>query len=464
MVIPDLGDEILRVPTLGERKIDSPLGLSKVFGDAIADYIEDGHTVLMQHDRGEVAAQVQAGKSPPAFEKAGPRSRIYFDPSKARAAIVTCGGLCPGINNVIRELVRTLFLAYDVRTIFGIPYGFEGFVPRYGHEPVMLDPDVVDEIHEQGGSVLASSRGQQSTEDIVDCLERMNISMLFTIGGDGTLRAAHEIHNEVTKRGLKIAVVGVPKTIDNDIAYVQKTFGLETAFSIAGQAIRSAHVEAKGAPYGLGLVKVMGRLSGFIAANAALALNEVNFVLIPEVPFDLEGPEGLFAALERRFQRKNHAVIIVAEGAGQEHLNCDLSRRDPSGNPVLADIGVFLRDALIAHFKSRGHRVSLKYIDPSYMVRAAPANAHDAIYCIQLAQNAAHAAMAGKTGLLVGSWNDFFTHVPLELAISKRNTLSPEDPLWLNVLFATGQPEKMRAGAGRRRVVPADRKRGAGET
>jgi len=452
----DLRDEELRVPTLGDARIDSPLGLSQVFGDAIADYVEDGHTVLLHHDRAEVEERVRSNRGLPAFEKAGPRSRIYFDSSKVRAAIVTCGGLCPGINNVIRELVRTLCLGYGVRTVFGIRYGCEGFVPHYGHEPVMLDPEVVDEIHEKGGSVLATSRGNQPTDEIVDCLERMNISMLFAIGGDGTLRAADEIYDEVAKRGLKIAIVGIPKTIDNDISYVQKTFGLETAFSIAGQAIRSAHIEAKGAPHGLGLVKVMGRLSGFIAANAALALNEVNFVLIPEISFDLEGPNGLFSALERRFQRKDHAVIIVAEGAGQEHLKPDPSKRDLSGNPVLADIGVFLRDALTEHFKaSGGHTVSLKYIDPSYMVRAAPANAHDAIYCIQLAQNAAHAAMAGKTGLLVGCWNDFFTHVPLKVAASKRKTLSPEDPLWLNVLFATGQPPRMING--RDRLVEAHR-------
>ncbi len=440
----DLKDEELRVPTLGEAKIDSPLGLSQVFGDAIADYVEDGHTVLLHHDRAQIQARLREGRNLPAFEKAGPRSRIYFDPSKARAAIVTCGGLCPGINNVIRELVRTLCLGYGVRTVFGIRYGYEGFIARYKHEPVMLDPEIVDEIHEKGGSVLATSRGEQPTEEIVDCLERMNVSMLFTIGGDGTLRAAAEIYEEVARRGLKIAVIGIPKTIDNDISYVQKTFGLETAFSIAGQAIRSAHIEAKGAPYGLGLVKVMGRLSGFIAANAALALNEVNFVLIPELPFDLEGPNGLFSALERRFQRKDHAVIAVAEGAGQAHLDAAPARKDRSGNIVPGDIGVFLRDAIQRHFADSGsHTVSLKYIDPSYMVRAAPANAHDAIYCIQLAQNAAHAAMAGKTGLLVGSWNDFFTHVPLKIAAFKRKTLSPEDPLWLNVLFATGQPPLM---------------------
>ncbi len=444
----DLQDEDLRVPALGEARIDSPLGLSQAYGDSIADYVEDGHTVLLHHDRAEIQARLRDGKNLPAFEKAGPRSKVYFDPSKCRAAIVTCGGLCPGINNVIRELVRTLCLAYRVPPVFGIRYGYEGFIASFAHEPVMLDPDIVDEIHEKGGSVLASSRGEQPTVEIVDCLERMNISMLFTIGGDGTLRAAHEIFDEVTRRGLKIAVIGIPKTIDNDISYVQKTFGLETAFSIAGQAIRSAHIEAKGVPRGLGLVKIMGRLSGFVAANAALALNEVNFVLIPEVPFDLDGPSGLYEALERRFQRKDHAVIAVAEGAGQAHLRPDPTKKDASGNQVLGDVGVFLRDALTDHFREPGHNpVSLKYIDPSYMVRAAPANAHDAIYCIQLAQNAAHAAMAGKTGILVGSWNDFFTHVPLKVATSSRKTLSPEDPLWLNVLFATGQPPLMINGA-----------------
>jgi 6-phosphofructokinase 1 len=440
----DLKDEELRVPTLGTARINSPLNLSSVYGDNIANYIEDGHTVLLHHDRGEITDRLAASRNVPAFEKAGPRARIYFDPSKTRAAIVTCGGLCPGINNVIRELVRTLSLAYGVRTIFGIRYGYQGFIPEYAHEPMMLDPDIVDEIHEKGGSILSSSRGSQPTPAIVDCLERMNISVLFTIGGDGTLRAAAEIFEEVSARGLKIAVIGIPKTIDNDISYVQKTFGLDTAFSIAGQAIRAAHVESKGAPYGIGLVKVMGRLSGFIAANAALGLNEVNFVLIPEVPFDLEGSNGLFAALERRFQRKDHAVIIVAEGAGQRYLEGRSNDRDPSGNPILNDIGAFLRDAIKRYFEDKGpHPVNLKYIDPSYMVRAVPANAQDAVYCIRLAQNAAHAAMAGKTGMLVGSWNDLFTNVPLQLAASKKKTLSPEDPLWLNVLFATGQPVRM---------------------
>jgi 6-phosphofructokinase 1 len=305
-------------------------------------------------------------------------------------------------------------------------------------------PQNIDDIHEKGGSILSSSRGPQNMAEVVDCLDRMNISILFTIGGDGTLRGAEKIYEEIKKRGLEISVIGIPKTVDNDICYVEKTFGLESAFAIAAEAIRSAHIEAIGAPYGIGLVKVMGRMSGFIAANAALALNEVNFVLIPEVPFDLEGPQGLLKAIEKRLKKRGHAVIIVAEGAGQQYIMDGAGRKDDSGNPVLGDIGIFLKTEIKKYFKENTDLyVNLKYIDPSYLVRSVPANAHDAIYCMQLAQNAVHAGMAGKTSMIVGSWNSHFTHVPIKLATSQKKVLSPEDPLWLNVLEATGQPIKM---------------------
>jgi 6-phosphofructokinase 1 len=435
----------LKIDSLGEARIPSPLGLSTICGDNVANYVEDAASVLIEPDRQLILERITMGKPVLAFEKAGPRPKIYFDPSKTRVAIVTCGGLCPGINNVIRSLVRTLMLSYGVKKVFGIRYGYQGFIPSYGHEPLTLDPEVVDDIHEKGGSILSSSRGMQSVEEIVDCLERMNISILFTIGGDGTIAGAQEIYEEVKKRGLKIAVMGIPKTIDNDISFVQKTFGLETAFEVAAQAIDAAHTEAKGAPFGIGLVKVMGRLSGFIAANAALALSAVNLCLIPELPFDLEGEKGLFRVLERRFTQKDHIVIIVAEGAGQKYVDeaCQ-NLKDASGNRVLGDVGIFLKDALKKYFKEkRNIDVNLKYIDPSYMIRAVAANAHDAIFCLQLAQNAVHAAMAGKTGCLVGSWNEQFTHVPMQLAISKRKQLSLEDPLWLSVLQETGQPHSM---------------------
>jgi 6-phosphofructokinase 1 len=437
----NLTPEQLRIAALGPATIPSPLGLSTVCGDGVANYVVDTESVLYDLDRDRTQARLRAGQALPAFERAGPRARIFFDPAGTRAAIVTCGGLCPGINNVIRSLVMTLHHGYGVRTIYGIRYGFQGFIPRYGHEPLPLDPEVVDDIHEKGGSILASSRGRQDAGQILDCLQRLGVCLLFVIGGDGTLRGALAIHEEARRRGLALSVIGIPKTIDNDIAFVQQTFGLETAFAAAAEAIRCAHIEAKGTPNGLGLVKVMGRNSGFIAANAALALNDVNYVLVPEVPFDLEGPRGLFRVLESRLRRKKHAVIVVAEGAGQQYVAEADGRRDPSGNPVLGDIGSFLKTRIERYFLERTDlEVNVKYIDPSYLVRSVAANAHDAIFCMRLAQNAVHAGLAGKTGMLVGNWNDEITHVPLALTASRSKRLSPEDSLWLNVLEATGQP------------------------
>ena len=439
-----LNPQDLKVDSIGEAHVPSPLGLGTVGGDAEADYVQDGRCVLYSTDRDQVVADVKAGLEPPAFELAGPRKSIFFDPARVKAAIVTCGGLCPGINNVIRTLVFELHYRYGVRHILGIRYGYRGFIPKYGYEPVPLTPEDVKDIHERGGSALSSSRGEQDEKEVVDFLQRKGICLLFTIGGDGTLRGALAIHREIARRGLPIAVIGIPKTIDNDIAFVERTFGLETAFTVAAESIRTAHTEAIGAPNGVGIVKVMGRMSGYIAANAALAMNEVNFCLIPEVSFGLEGSFGLFALTEQRLRQRDHAVIIVAEGAGQEFVEDKTGKKDESGNVVLGDIGVFLKDKIKGYFKEHTDLyVNIKYIDPSYMVRAVPANAHDAIYCIQLAQNAVHAGMAGKTGIIIGQWNGQFTHVPIALATSRRKVLSPEDPLWLSVLESTGQPVKI---------------------
>ena len=426
-----------RVPitTLGEARRPSPLARKRT-----GAFVPDNRYIRYAV---ETADETPVDEDV-AFEKAGARERIFFDPDKTKAAIVTCGGLCPGINNVIRTLVFELHYRYGVRTTLGIRYGYRGFIPKYGHEPLTLTPENVADIHERGGSLLSSSRGGQDPKEIVDYLQRKGINLLFAIGGDGTLRGAGAVYQEIKKRGLRVCVVGIPKTIDNDIAFVERTFGLETAFSVAAESIRSAHTEAIGAPNGIGIVKVMGRLSGYIAANAALALNEVNFCLIPEVTFGLEGSFGLLALLEQRLRRRGHAVIIVAEGAGQEFVEDYSGRKDESGNPVLGDIGVFLKDSAKKYFKEHTDLdVNVKYIDPSYMVRSVPANAHDAIYCIQLAQNAVHAGMAGKTGMIIGQWSGQFTHVPISLATSRRKVLSPEDPLWLSVLESTGQPYKI---------------------
>ena len=373
------------------------------------------------------------------FEAAGPRKKLYFDPSRAKCAIVTCGGLCPGLNDVIRAIVMEAHHAYHVPSIMGIRYGLEGFIPACGHQPMELTPERVADIHRFGGTILGSSRGPQSAEEIVDSLERSNVSILFVIGGDGSMKAALSISREVQARNLKIAVIGIPKTIDNDINFVPQSFGFDTAVDKATEAIGCAHVEAVGTPNGIGIVKLMGRESGFIAAQAALALREANFVLIPEAPFQLYGEGGLLPALEARLRLRGHAVIIAAEGAGQ-HLLQRNEARDASGNPVLADVGSLLKNAISEYLRDK-MPFSIKYIDPSYIIRSVPANANDRVYCGFLGQHAVHAAMAGRTEMVVAKIMDHYVHIPLELVTKKRRKLNIRSGLWRAVLESTGQGE-----------------------
>jgi len=386
---------------------------------------------------------MQSGQEPESFEKAGPKEFIYFEPAKTKVAIVTCGGLCPGLNNVIRGIVTQLYHRYQVTSVFGIKYGYEGLIPESNHPYVELDPETVDDIHKDGGTILGSSRGSQNISKMVDTLERLNINILFTIGGDGTLHGAHEIYKEVTKRNLKISIGCVPKTIDNDINHIEKSFGFETAFTIARDILLNAHYEAKGALNGIALVKLMGRDSGFIAANAALAVPDVNFVLIPEMDFDLYGQNGFFEHLKKRLATRRHAVIVVAEGAGQFLFQNPESEKDASGNVLNKDIGVLLREKMKEYYAQQNFPVTIKYIDPSYILRSAPANANDSKFCSMLAQNAVHAAMAGHTDFVVGCWNSMFTLLPIPIAITERKKINLDSELWWSVLEATGQPSSM---------------------
>ena len=377
------------------------------------------------------------------FEKAGPRKRMFFEPNNTKAAIITCGGLCPGINDVIRAIVRELYFGYGVHSILGIPYGYNGLINLHKYKPIPLNPEFVDNIHTLGGTVLGSSRGGgDKVKEMVDNLEFLEVNILFTIGGDGTLKGAHGLIEEIERRGLKISVVGIPKTIDNDISYIQSSFGFETAFSLATDAITCASIEADNAPMGIGLVKLMGRHSGFIATNATLAMNDVNFVFVPEVPFKMDGPDGFLFALEKRLLARDHAVICMAEGAGQDILVADAANQetDASNNVKLEDVGLWMKNRIVEYFKSRDLEVNLKYIDPSYMIRSAPACPNDSIYCLLLGQNAVHAAMAGKTDLIIGRWNNIYTHVPITLATSKRKFLNPNSVFWRNLMSATRQP------------------------
>jgi 6-phosphofructokinase 1 len=375
------------------------------------------------------------------FELSGPRENIFFQAENATAAIVTCGGLCPGLNAVIRGLVMQLWHNYGCKNILGIRYGYRG-LGKEGQEPLKLTPDLVSGIKAQGGTILGSSRGTPPTTELVDTLERRNIDMLFVIGGDGTMRGANAIWKEVKTRECPISVIGIPKTIDNDIPYVRQTFGFETAVSEAAAAINVAEIEAKGSPNGIGLVKLMGRHAGFITASATIASGHPNFCLIPEVEFSLEGKAGLFALLKERLDQRNHAVIVVAEGAGQEMVASEGT--DASGNANLGDIGVFLKKRIKSFFSEQGITVNMKYIEPSYLIRSAPPIASDQLYCDQLARAAVHAGMSGKGGMLVGNWNGRLIHIPMKALQGKNKQVNPSGELWFSVRENTGQPEQIK--------------------
>jgi 6-phosphofructokinase 1 len=429
MIDRDLDFSIRR---LGECRVRSPLTGVR--------FVRDDERVLYHGWLEDIRPWLAGRADPPAMEAAGPRESIFFDPATTAAAIVTCGGLCPGLNDVIRAIVMSLHDHYGIRTIHGFRYGYEGLVKRHGHEPIPLTPAAVDRIHHLGGSMLGSSRGPQDPAEMVQSLERMGVRLLFAIGGDGTLRGAQAIAEEATRRGLDLAVIGIPKTIDNDVQFVQVTFGFETAVTEARRATSAAAREAESARNGVGLVKLMGRDSGFIAAFTALVDTHVDFCLIPEVPFTVD---ALLAALRPRLESRGHAVIVVAEGAGQDLLRRE-EQRDASGNVKYGDVGIFLRDTIREHFRDAGVELNLKYIDPSYTIRSVPANAHDSALCLLLGHNAVHAGMTGRTNMVVGFWNNEFTHVPISLAARNRKMIEPDGMLWSSVLGATGQPRDMR--------------------
>ena len=435
------------IETLGEAKFESPFLYSSVYGDARANFVPDTDKILFdtrydqsmpREKNGDFAADSNL------MEKAGPRKKIYFDPARVTAGICTCGGLCPGLNDVIRSVVRSLMLGYKVKNVWGFRYGFKGMLKTPPAPPMRLDTDIVDEIHKVGGTILGSARGGgEYPDEIVDTLMRYKINMLFVIGGDGTQKGAQRLAETAQKRGYEIAVVGIPKTIDNDLMFVQKSFGFETAVEKAQEAVSAAHTEAKGSFNGIGLVKLMGRDSGFIAAQTALASHEANFVLIPEVPFSLYGPNGLLKLLEQRLNRKGHALIVVAEGAGQDILEQEFGKkdeRDAGGNKKLQDIGSYLKDKIVHYFKELSMDTTVRYIDPSYIIRASVPVSSDALYCSRLGSNAVHAAMSGRTKLLISFWNGAFTHVPARLVTTGRSTLNPESSLWRDVLESTLQP------------------------
>lgn len=415
----------MEITSLGEPRFPSPL-------DRSVDDLARIPVHVVRSPRKPVQPEVL-------FELSGPRTKLFFDPAKTRAGIVTCGGLCPGLNNVIRSLFLELHHHYGVKEVLGFRGGYRGLAPE-GPEPIVLTPEFVDDIHREGGTVLGTSRGPVDTGLAVENLIRRGVDILFTIGGDGTQRGGNELYQEAKRRGHNLAVVGVPKTIDNDVAYVSRTFGYLTAVEEASEVLTRAHTEVHSVENGIALVKLMGRHAGFIAAGATIANQDVNFTLIPEVPFKLDGERGFLAVLKRRMIQRKHAVIVIAEGAGQDLLEAEAEDRDASGNVKLGDIGIYMREKIEAYFKSQNLPILMRYFDPSYIIRSVPADAEDAVLCDLFARGAVHAAMAGKTGLIIGLLHDKFIHVPIEMVVKEKKRLSPNAPIWQAVLAATGQP------------------------
>jgi 6-phosphofructokinase 1 len=420
------------IARLGECRIPSPMSGVR--------FTVDDERVLYHAELRDMKEWIGKNDDPPSMEAAGPREKIFFDPSKIACGIVTCGGLCPGLNDVVRSIVLSLYHHYGVKKVYGFRFGYERLIRRYEHKPLELTPDTVNRINEIGGTILGSSRGPQDPAEMARTLADLKVGIIFAIGGDGTLRGAQKIADEAGRQGLVLSVIGIPKTIDNDISYVQNSFGFETAVTEARRATYAANIESESARNGIGLVKLMGRDSGFIAAYSVLADSQVNFCLVPEVTFTLE---RLLAELQRRLEGRGHAVIVAAEGAGQDLME-QTAERDASGNIKYGDIGIFLRDRVKDHFKRIGVEINLKYIDPSYAIRSVPANPHDSAFCLLMGQSAVHAGMSGRTNMVISFWNHKLTHVPISLAVSQRKKIDPEGALWSSVLSSTGQPKDMR--------------------
>ncbi|MEW2500262.1 ATP-dependent 6-phosphofructokinase [Amycolatopsis sp. CA-161197] len=446
----------LGVRRLGECRYDSPFSEMLSTKQTSPHYVAEGDRVLLEDTVSMLAEHSLPPGEVPSFEAAGPRRKIYFDPARVTAGVVTCGGLCPGLNNVIRGLVQELAVHYKVKRILGFRNGLQGLTEQHRYDTIELTPERVRDIHNAGGTILGSSRGGQDADEMVDSLVLRGVDIMFVIGGDGGMRAATFLGKAIRARGLDIAVIGVPKTIDNDLPFTDQSFGFQSAFARATDFISAVSVEAAASPNGVGIVKLMGRHSGFIASYAALSANSADIVLIPEVPFALEGEDGLLAHVEQRVRAKGYVVIVLAEGAGQDLLEQhglpQLNGTDASGNVKLGNIGELLKQRITAHLQSVGLPPTMRYIDPSYAVRSIAANAYDAVYCLRLAHAAVHAAMAGHTEAAVARWRRRFVHVPLSLMTSRRNQVDPDGDLWMSVLETTCQPAEFGSAPDRVRV------------
>mmetsp|Transcript_20291 Transcript_20291/g.48093 ORF Transcript_20291/g.48093 Transcript_20291/m.48093 type:complete len:415 (+) Transcript_20291:167-1411(+) len=365
--------------------------------------------------------------------RANAARQLFWEPNKVKAAVVTCGGLCPGLNSIIRGVTKCLWNEYGVREILGITAGYNGLSDPETHPPVKLTEEMVRDIHMKGGSIIKAARGGFDAEKICDNLQRLGITVLFLVGGDGTQFAGHLLYEAARKRRLAVSIVGIPKSIDNDVVLFDRTFGFDTAVAKASEVIRNALVEASSCDRGVGIVKLMGRDSGFVAMHAATAADVVDLCMIPEVKVDMK---DVIEHVDATLAKKKYMVIAVAEGAGQELVST--GKQDDTGHTVYGDIGVFLKDTLNKHLKASGGRTF--YIDPSYIIRSVPITPNDHIYCVRLANDAVHTAMRGYTGVCVGAMHNVVCMLPSRLIASGKKKVRPHSSSWQGCVQTCNMP------------------------
>ena len=427
----------LAIARLGERTIDTPLRDLLGGREESVHYVTETDRVLLDDTLG-VAKRRSAGTPAelPAFNPGGPREKLYFEPSTVTAAIVTCGGLCPGLNNVVRALVLQLANAYGVKSILGFRNGYSGLTDTSA--PLALTPELVRDIHNRGGTILGTSRGGQEPAAMVDTLARHRVDMLFVIGGDGSLRGAQKIAAKpppatAARRGGHPEDHRQRHSVDRPELRLPDRVRPRRRVDPRRAHRGRVHRRRRGTGQADGPAQRLHRLLCDTRQPRSRLRPDPRSLLparqLPALPAQARRSAGARSRGRRRGRRAG-AVPRSAE-------------TDASGNARLGDIGALLRERVTAHFAQHGTPLSLRYVDPGYAIRSVPANAFDAVYCARLAQAAVHAGMAGFTSMVVARWHGRFIHLPIALATATRNQVDPHGDLWMSVLEATGQPKHL---------------------
>ncbi len=336
-----------------------------------------------------------------------------------RVGVLTGGGDCPGLNAVIRAIVRTG--SYDHNCEFvGFRDGWRGPLEP---DTQRLDVAAVRGILPRGGTILGSSRtnplseaatvdGKSGLERIKENLANLGVDALIAIGGEDTLGVA----GKLCENGVK--VVGVPKTIDNDLSATDYTFGFDTAVNIAMEAIDRLHTTAESHHRAL-IVEVMGRNAGWIALHAGVA-GGANVILIPEQPFDIK---DVCNYVEKRFETKYAPIVVVAEGAHPKAIGTSVidDERDAFGHTRYGGVGQLLAEEIERRTGKEARAAVLGHIQ-----RGGTPTAFDRVLATRFGVHAIRAVADGAFGQMVALRGTDIVRVPIAEAIRELKLVPPE--------------------------------------